>query len=92
MRVITGMSASGKSLPVRVGDTRVRSQTKVQVEVRKGKPDQTSQAPEVCKLWSVGKCHRGRECVFQHPPKPTAPSAEDDRRGTSNRKKKTCSV
>ena len=45
---------------------------------------------QVCKFWKAGKCHRGSEFAFQHPPKPAAPSAKDDKRGKSqdNKKKK----
>ena len=43
---------------------------------------------QVCKFWKAGKCHRGSECAFQHPPKPAAPSAKDDKRGKSKNKRK----
>ena len=43
---------------------------------------------QVCKFWKAGKCHRSSECAFQHPPKPAAPSAKDDKRGKSQNKKK----
>ena len=33
---------------------------------------------QVCKFWKAGKCHRGSECAFQHPPKPAAPSTKDE--------------
>ena len=41
-----------------------------------------------CKFWKAGKYHRGSECAFQHPPKPAAPSAKDDKRGKSKNKRK----
>ena len=37
---------------------------------------------QVCKFWKAGKCQRGSDCAFQHPPKPAAPSTKDDKRGT----------
>ena len=43
---------------------------------------------QVCKFWKAGKCHRGSECAFQHPPKPAAPSTKDDKRGKSKNKRK----
>ena len=43
---------------------------------------------QVCKFWTAGKCQRGNECAFQHPPKPAAPSTKDDKRGKSQNKKK----
>ena len=43
---------------------------------------------QVCKFWKAGKCHRGSECAFQHPPKPAAPSTKDDKHGKSQSKKK----
>ena len=43
---------------------------------------------KVCKFWKAGKCQRGNECAFQHPPKPAAPSTKDDKRGKSQNKKK----
>jgi len=43
---------------------------------------------QVCKFWKAGKCQRGNECAFQHPPKPAAPSAKDDKRGKSQNKNK----
>ena len=65
---------------------------------KKGKPRSTSRTPsrsmspgsrnQVCKFWKAGKCHRGSECAFQHPPKPAAPSAKDDKRGKSKNKRK----
>ena len=33
-------------------------------------------------------CHRGSECACQHPLKPAAPSAKDDKRGKSKNKRK----
>ena len=66
---------------------------------KKGKPRSNSRTPsrslspgsrnQVCKFWKAGKCHRGNECAFQHPPKPAAPSAKDDKRGKSKNKRKT---
>ena len=43
---------------------------------------------QVCKVWKAGKCQRGSDCAFQHPPKPAAPSTKDDKRGKSKKKKK----
>ena len=43
---------------------------------------------QVCKFWKAGKCQRGNDCAFQHPPKPAAPSTKDDKRGKSLNKKK----
>ena len=43
---------------------------------------------QVCKFWKAGKCQRGSDCAFQHPPKPAAPSTKDDKRGKSKKKKK----
>ena len=43
---------------------------------------------QVCKFWKAGKCQRGNDCAFQHPPKPAAPSTKDDKRGKSQNKKK----
>ena len=43
---------------------------------------------QVCKFWKAGKCHRGNDCAFQHPPKHAAPSAKDDKRGKNKNKKK----
>ena len=43
---------------------------------------------QVCKFWKAGKCQRGNECAFQHPPKPAAPSTKGDKRGKSQNKKK----
>ena len=43
---------------------------------------------QVCKFWKAGKCQRGNDCAFQHPPKPAAPSTKDDKRGKSQKKKK----
>jgi len=43
---------------------------------------------QVCKFWKAGKCQRGNECAFQHPPKPAAPSTKDDKREKSQNKKK----
>ena len=43
---------------------------------------------QVCKFWKAGKCHRGEDCAFQHPPKPAAPSTKDDKRGKSKNKRK----
>ena len=42
----------------------------------------------MCKFWKAGKCQRGNDCAFQHPPKPAAPSTKDDKRGKSQKKKK----
>ena len=65
---------------------------------KKGKPRPSSRTPsrsmspgsrsQVCKFWKAGKCHRGSECAFQHPPKPAAPSPKDDKRGKSKNKRK----
>ena len=43
---------------------------------------------QVCKFWKAGKCQRGNDCAFQHPPKPAAPSTKDNKRGKSQNKKK----
>ena len=43
---------------------------------------------QVCKFWKAGKCQRGNDCAFQHPPKPAAASTKDDKRGKSQKKKK----
>ena len=43
---------------------------------------------QVCKFWKAGKCQRGNDCAFQHPPKPAAASTKDDKRGKSRKKKK----
>ena len=43
---------------------------------------------QVCKFWKAGKCQRGNDCAFQHPPKPAAASTKDDKRGKSKKKKK----
>ena len=65
---------------------------------KKGKPRSKSRGTsrslspgsrnQVCKFWKAGKCQRGNECAFQHPPKPAAPSTKDDKRGKSKKKKK----
>ena len=43
---------------------------------------------QVCKFWKAGKCQRGSDCAFQHPPKPAAASTKDDKRGKSQKRKK----
>ena len=65
---------------------------------KKGKSRSKSRGPsrslspgsrnQVCKFWKAGKCQRGNDCAFQHPPKPAAASTKDDKRGKSQKKKK----
>ena len=65
---------------------------------KKGKPRSKSRGTsrslspgsrnQVCKFWKAGKCQRGNDCAFQHPPKPAAASTKDDKRGKSQKKKK----
>ena len=76
----------------------MRSQTKGKGGGKKGKPRSKSRGTsrslspgsrnQFCKFWKAGKCHRGSDCAFQHPPKPAAPSTKDDKRGKSKNKRK----
>ena len=76
----------------------MRNLTKEKAEVRKVSLGPSQEAlvvlclpgsrNQVCKFWKAGKCQRGNDCAFQHPPKPAAPSTKDDKHGKSQKKKK----
>ena len=82
----------------RIAVISMKSQTKEKAGGKKGKSRSKSRGTsrslspgsrnQVCKFWKAGKCQRGNECAFQHPPKPAAPSTKDDKRGKSQNKKK----
>ena len=89
LRAFAMISKQASVREERIADINMRSQTKAKAEVRKVSLS-LSPGPrnQVCKFWKAGKCHRGSECAFQHPPKPAAPSAKDDKHGKSQKKKK----
>ena len=82
----------------RIAVINMRNLTKEKAEVRKVSLGPSQEAlvvlclpgsrNQVCKFWKAGKCQRGNDCAFQHPPKPAAPSTKDDKRGKSQKKKK----